>query len=106
MKLAWDATYLYAAYTVTDTEILAVQTTRDHADLYKDDAVELFIDPQGDGSGALSSTFWSGVDYGWAQFSGPHGSSNGEAPAQFYARAKSELAAVSLGMVPGVNPHK
>jgi hypothetical protein len=56
VKLAWDGTYLYAAYNVSDTELLAAQTTRDHADLYKDDAVELYIDPQGDGSAATSMT--------------------------------------------------
>jgi cellulose/xylan binding protein with CBM9 domain/fibronectin type III domain protein len=56
VKLAWDDTYLYAAYDVTDTELLALQTTRDDPDVYKDDAVELFIDPQGDGAGATSMT--------------------------------------------------
>jgi hypothetical protein len=56
VKLAWDNTYLYAAYDVTDTELLAVQTTRDHADIYKDDEAELYIDPQGDGSAALKMT--------------------------------------------------
>lgn len=56
VKLAWDATYLYAAYNVTDTELLAVQTTRDHGDIYKDDAVELYIDPQGDGGSATRMT--------------------------------------------------
>jgi cellulose/xylan binding protein with CBM9 domain/fibronectin type III domain protein len=50
VKLAWDDTYLYAAYDVTDTELLASQTTRDQPDIYKDDAVEFYIDPQGNGS--------------------------------------------------------
>ncbi len=54
VKLAWDETYLYAAYNITDTELLAVQTTRDNADIYKDDAVELYIDPQGDGASATT----------------------------------------------------
>jgi cellulose/xylan binding protein with CBM9 domain len=56
VKLAWDDTYLYAAYDVTDTELLAVQTTRDHANIFQDDEVELYIDPQGDGAGATSMT--------------------------------------------------
>jgi hypothetical protein len=56
VKLAWDDTYLYAAYDVTDTELLAVQTARDHGDIYKDDAVELYLDPQGDGTAATSMT--------------------------------------------------
>jgi hypothetical protein len=56
VKLAWDNTYLYAAYDVTDTDLRALQTTRDHGDIYQDDAIELYIDPQGDGAGASSMT--------------------------------------------------
>jgi hypothetical protein len=56
VKLAWDDTYLYAAYDVTDTELLAVQTTRDASDIYLDDAIELYIDPQGDGATAPNMT--------------------------------------------------
>jgi hypothetical protein len=56
VKLAWNEVYLYAAYDVTDTELLAVQTTRDHGDIYLDDEVELYIDPQGDGGAATSMT--------------------------------------------------
>jgi hypothetical protein len=56
VKLAWDDTYLYAAYDVTDTELLAVQTTRDASNIYQDDAIELYIDPQGDGASATSMT--------------------------------------------------
>jgi chitodextrinase len=44
VRLAWDATYLYAAYTVTDTELQAAVTTADSGALYKDDAIELYID--------------------------------------------------------------
>jgi hypothetical protein len=50
VKMVWNDTYLYAAYDVTDSELLAVQTVRDHADLYKDDAIELYIDPRGTGA--------------------------------------------------------
>jgi hypothetical protein len=56
VKLAWDNTYLYAAYDVTDTDLRALQTTRDHGDLYKDDGIELYLDPQGDGSADTSMT--------------------------------------------------
>ena len=56
VKLAWDDSYLYAAYDVTDTELLAIQTARDDGDIYKDDEVELYVDPQGDGAGAASMT--------------------------------------------------
>jgi Carbohydrate family 9 binding domain-like len=56
VRLAWNDTYLYAAYDVTDTELLAIQATRDHADLHQDDHIELYVDPQGDGAGAASMT--------------------------------------------------
>jgi hypothetical protein len=56
VKLAWDDTYLYAAYDVTDTELLALQTARDASNIYQDDAIELYIDPQGDGASATSMT--------------------------------------------------
>jgi hypothetical protein len=56
VKLAWDATYLYAAYDITDTELQAVQTTRDATDLHKDDEVELYLDPQGDGGTVMGTT--------------------------------------------------
>ena len=55
-RLAWDATYLYAAYDVSDTELWADQLTRDAANLHRDDEVELYIDPQGDGGAAMQST--------------------------------------------------
>ena len=56
VQLAWDNTYLYAAYDVTDTDLRALQTTRDHAALYQDDGIELYLDPQGDGAAAGSMT--------------------------------------------------
>jgi cellulose/xylan binding protein with CBM9 domain/fibronectin type III domain protein len=56
VKLAWDNTYLYAAYDVTDTELLALQTAREASNIYQDDAIELYVDPQGDGAGAASMT--------------------------------------------------
>ncbi|MGH7513047.1 MAG: sugar-binding protein, partial [Gemmatimonadales bacterium] len=56
VRMVWNDTYLFAAYDVTDTELLAVQTAHDNADIYKDDAVELYIDPQGDGGAASHMT--------------------------------------------------
>jgi hypothetical protein len=56
VKLAWDGTFLYLAYNITDTELLAVETARDAAHLYQDDEVELYIDPQGDGAAASRMT--------------------------------------------------
>jgi hypothetical protein len=58
VKLAWDNTYLYAAYNITDTQLWATETVRDATNLYKDDEVELYVDPQGDGG-----TFMKGDDY-------------------------------------------
>jgi hypothetical protein len=56
VKLAWNDTYLFAMYDVSDTDLRAVQTARDAAGLYQDDEVELYIDPQGDGATASSMT--------------------------------------------------
>ena len=55
-RMAWDATYLYVAYDVSDTELWAVETARDATNLYKDDEVELYIDPQGDGGSVMQTT--------------------------------------------------
>jgi hypothetical protein len=52
--LAWDDSYLYASYRVTDTELAATQTTRD-GDVYHDDAVELFVDTRRDGGTAMKT---------------------------------------------------
>jgi hypothetical protein len=56
VRMAWDDTYLYAAYTITDTELLASETVRDAPNLYRDDEVELFLDPQGDGGTWMKAT--------------------------------------------------
>jgi hypothetical protein len=54
VKLAWNDTYLFAMYDVSDTDLRAVQTARDADSLYRDDEVELYIDPQGNGVTASS----------------------------------------------------
>jgi hypothetical protein len=54
ITLAWDATYLYAAYDVSDTELATVATLRD-GDVYKDDAVELYVDTRRDGGSAMQT---------------------------------------------------
>ncbi|MBI1789779.1 MAG: carbohydrate-binding family 9-like protein [Acidobacteria bacterium] len=43
-RLLWDDRYLYAGYECEDTDIVAHYTTRDDP-TYKDDAVEIFINP-------------------------------------------------------------
>jgi len=45
-SLAWDTDYLYVGITVQEDELVAEQSARM---LYKDDAIELFIDPECDG---------------------------------------------------------
>lgn len=51
-KLAWDDTYLYLAVEAEDRDIWSTYTERD-ADLWNEDVVELFIDPEGDADGYM-----------------------------------------------------
>ena len=44
-KLLWDDNYLYVSYDCVDADIVAVYTERDDP-TYKDDAVEIFINPK------------------------------------------------------------
>ena len=44
----WDADYLYLRFTCMDNEIYCPITGRDK-DIYRNDAVEVFLDPKGDG---------------------------------------------------------
>ena len=40
----WDASNLYVAFQVTDSQLNATQTARDAGNLYRDDTVEIYID--------------------------------------------------------------
>jgi hypothetical protein len=53
--MLWDDTRLYVAYRVTDARLSAVQAVRDAADLWTDDAVELFIDTVNAGAPAMQT---------------------------------------------------
>ena len=44
----WDPDYLYVAYYVEDKYLVGFQTERDHKALYKDDMIEVLIDPRRD----------------------------------------------------------
>jgi len=44
----WDDRCLYVAYNVQDKYLVARQTQRDHKELYKDDMIEVLIDPRRD----------------------------------------------------------
>ena len=44
----WDENYLYVAYEVTDRYLVGFQTERDHKALYKDDMIEVLLDPRRD----------------------------------------------------------
>ncbi len=46
--VAWDADCLYLAFDVTDADIWATKTERD-SDLFTEEVVEAFVDPDGDG---------------------------------------------------------
>lgn len=47
-KMLWDDTNLYIAFEVTDDDIWSTKTKHDDS-LYKEEVVEIFIDPNGDG---------------------------------------------------------
>jgi hypothetical protein len=51
--LLWDDTNLYVAFRVTDSQLSSTQTTRDSANLWQDDAVEVYIDTRGDRAAAM-----------------------------------------------------
>jgi chitodextrinase len=55
VKLLWDATYLYVAFSVTDSELQAVVTTADGSGMFRDDAVELYIDTLNNGGTAMQT---------------------------------------------------
>ncbi len=44
----WDEKFLYIAYRVTDRRLVGYQTERDHRALYKDDMIEVLLDPRKD----------------------------------------------------------
>ena len=44
----WDENYLLVAFEVTDRYLVALQTERDHKALYKDDMIEVLLDPRQD----------------------------------------------------------
>jgi hypothetical protein len=46
LRLLWDDEHLYAAFGVADTDIRATHTRRD-AELWREEVVELFLDPWG-----------------------------------------------------------
>jgi hypothetical protein len=51
--LQWDATNLYVAFLVTDMQLSATRSTRDAADLWADDTVEVYLDTLGDRATSL-----------------------------------------------------
>jgi len=53
-KAAWDNTYMYLSYNVTDTELISVYTTPDSF-VYRDDVLELFIDTDFDGGTTMQT---------------------------------------------------
>lgn len=48
-KILWDADNLYVAFDVVDTDIYAKETVQDAGFYNRDDLVEVYIDPDGDG---------------------------------------------------------
>ncbi len=44
----WDEQYLYVAFEVSDRQLVGYQYERDHKALYKDDMIEVLLDPRQD----------------------------------------------------------
>jgi hypothetical protein len=53
--LLWDATNLYVAFQVTDSQLNATRTARDAGSLYQDDSVEVYIDTRNDRATTMQS---------------------------------------------------
>jgi hypothetical protein len=49
-RLAWDATHLYLGFSADDPDLLGGMTERDQP-IYREEALEIFVDPDGDGLG-------------------------------------------------------
>jgi hypothetical protein len=47
-SLLWDDTNLYVAFQVTDTQLNAIATVRDDSNLWRDDAIEVYLDTKND----------------------------------------------------------
>lgn len=54
--ILWDPTYLYVAFVARDPDVWATMTERD-AHLWKEEVVELFLDPDGDGKNYVEWEF-------------------------------------------------
>jgi len=51
--LMWDATHLYVAVKVTDSQLSAGQTARDSSAMWQDDSVEVYVDSRDDRASAM-----------------------------------------------------
>lgn len=47
----WDRDHLYLAFSILDRDLRAIQTKKDHKQLYLDDMVEFLLDPNNDRTG-------------------------------------------------------
>jgi len=54
-----------------------------------------------DNSGPLGPSFWSKVDYGWAQYN--RNAAVDSTPSEYYTAEKAGLDSINLGMIPGIN---
>lgn len=48
-QLLWDDRHLYVAFDCADTDVWATRKQRDDFDVWREEDVEVFIDPEGDG---------------------------------------------------------
>ena len=54
-RIIWDQTNLYLGVEITDTDLASTMNQDDDLDIYEDDNLEIFIDPQSNGGSAAEN---------------------------------------------------
>ncbi len=100
-RLAWDETHLYVAFSAEDADVLVRAQKRDDP-VWKDDAHELYLDPDGDGRGYVELQVGArGTLFDAAFSGGPRKNMDLGLTAGFVAAARVDGSAEAPGAAPG-----